>query len=119
MSETAMDARRGLLVMRLGRHRGLLIAMAVFIALILINDFMSPGRMSYFEVSFLSSGGATLAIAAAGQTIVVLSGGFDLSAGAVISLVNVVLATSMQDTTSSIIAWSVAGVGIGMLAGAF
>jgi ribose transport system permease protein len=119
MSETAMDARRGLLVMRLPRHRGLLIAIAVFIALILINDFMSPGRMSYFEVSFLSSGGATLAIAAAGQTIVVLSGGFDLSAGAVISLVNVVLATSMQDTTSSIIAWSVAGVGIGMLAGAF
>ena len=41
----------------------------------------------------MSSGGATLALAAMGQTIVILTGGFDLSAGAVISLVNVVLGT--------------------------
>ena len=40
----------------------------------------------------MSLGGATLALAAMGQTIVVLTGGFDLSAGAVVSLVNVVLA---------------------------
>ena len=47
-------------------------------------------------MSFLASGGATLAIAAIGETIVILAGGFDLSAGAVISLVNVVLAASMD-----------------------
>jgi ribose/xylose/arabinose/galactoside ABC-type transport system permease subunit len=49
-------------------------------------------------VSFLSSGGATLAMAAMGQTLVILSGGFDLSAGAVISRVNVTIAQNMQDT---------------------
>jgi ribose transport system permease protein len=119
MSEAAMKMTRGFSTLRLGRSRGLLIAIAVFVALILINDLMSPGPMSYFEVSFLSSGGATLAIAAAGQTIVVLSGGFDLSAGAVISLVNVVLSTWMQDTPQSMLVWSVAGVGVGMLTGAF
>ena len=43
----------------------------------------------------MSAGGATLALAAMGQTLVVLTGGFDLSAGAVVSLVNVVLATGM------------------------
>src|SRR5437764_13203275 len=96
MNGAAMTAR-GLTTIRFGRHRGLLIAIAVLIALILINNLMSAAPMSYFEVSFLSSGGATLAIAAAGQTIVVLSGGFDLSAGAVISFVNVVLFTWFLD----------------------
>jgi ribose transport system permease protein len=119
MSEAAIHSPRGLFAFRFGRVRGLLIAIAVFITLILINDLMSPGPMSYFEVSFLSSGGATLAIAAAGQTIVVLSGGFDLSAGAVISLVNVVLSSSMQDSPASILAWSIAGIGIGLATGAF
>src|SRR5438270_309066 len=119
MSEAAMRMPRGLTAIRLGRHRGLLIAIAVLIALILINNLMSATPMSYFEVSFLSSGGATLAIAAAGQTIVVLSGGFDLSAGAVISLVNVILSTWMQDAPASMLAWSIAGVGVGVLTGAF
>jgi len=108
--------RRGL---RLGRHRGLLVALGVFIALLLINDLMSPGPMSYFEFSFMSTGGAPLAIAAAGQTLVILTGGFDLSAGAVISLVNVVLATNMPDTTAGILIWSLIGVGVGMATGAF
>ncbi|MBL8908344.1 MAG: ABC transporter permease [Rhizobiales bacterium] len=119
MSRAATLARSGFAGLRFTRMRGLLIAIAVFITLLVINDLMSPGPMSYFEVSFLSSGGATLAIAAAGQTLVILSGGFDLSAGAVISLVNVVLATYMQDSPSSILVWSVAGIAIGLLTGAF
>jgi ribose transport system permease protein len=119
MSQAATNVRGGFAAMRFGRARGLLIAIAVFITLIIINDLMSPGPMSYFEISFLSSGGATLAIASAGQTLVVLSGGFDLSAGAVVSLVNAVLSTWMQDTPGSILLWSVVGVGIGMLTGAF
>src|SRR5437762_9791665 len=115
MNEAALRAPRGFPKVRLSRHRGLLIAIAVLVALILVNNLMSAAPMSYFEVSFLSSGGATLAIAAAGQTIVVLSGGFDLSAGAVISLVNAVLSTWMQDTPASILGWSIAGIGVGLL----
>ena len=49
--------------------------------------------LSYYDLSQMATSGATLALAAIGQTIVILSGGFDLSAGAVISLVNVVLAS--------------------------
>ncbi len=105
--------------LRLGRHRGLIMAIAVFCLLFLIVDWISAGPISYFEVSFLSSGGATLAIAAMGATLVILSGGFDLSAGAVISLVNVVLASHMQDTPSSILLWSLAGIGVGLATGAF
>jgi ribose transport system permease protein len=103
----------------LARHRGLLIALTVLIVLFGITDLVSAGSFSYFELSFLSSGGATLAIAAIGETLVVLSGGFDLSAGAVISLVNVVLAGHMQDDPASIVAWSLAGVGVGIASGLF
>jgi ribose transport system permease protein len=104
---------------QLGRYRGVVVAIAVLAALLLINDLMSPGGMSYFEVSFMSLGGATLAIAAAGQTLVILTGGFDLSTGAVISLVNVLLATNMPDTPVGVLSWALIGVGVGMAAGAF
>ena len=67
----------------------------------------------------MAASGATLALAAIGQTIVVLSGGFDLSAGAAISLVNVALASSFQDPTLSPLVIGAAGVGIGMVSGAF
>ena len=80
------------------RSRGLLIAIVVFAILFAILNIVSPSRYSFFDFSYQSAGGATLALAAMGQTLVILSGGFDLSAGAVISLVNVVLGSSMQDT---------------------
>ena len=107
--------RRGL---RLGRYQGVRVALGVFVLLLLINDWMSAGPMSYFEVSSLSTGGAPLAIAATGQTLVILTGGFDLSAGAVISLVNVVVATNMPDSPGGILLWSLLGVAVGMATGA-
>ncbi|MET1028953.1 MAG: ABC transporter permease [Dongiaceae bacterium] len=110
---------RGTRRFQFGRYRGLLVAIIVFALLLAINDLMSPGPMSYFEFSFLSSGAATLAIAAAGQTLVILTGGFDLSAGAVVSLVNVLLATNMPDSPSGILLWSLIGIGAGMATGAF
>lgn len=102
-------------------NRGALIAAAVFALLLFLVDWLSAGPLTYFDVSFLSSGGATSALASIGQTIVILSGGFDLSAGAVISLVNVVLASSMDPMMpgASVALWTLAGIGIGMAVGAF
>ena len=106
---------------RLERSRGLLTAIVVFAVLLFAVDAISPGPLSYFDIAFLSSGGATLALAAAGQTLVILSGGFDLSAGAVISFVNVVLAANMDmaDMEASVALWTAAGIAIGMATGAF
>jgi ribose transport system permease protein len=103
------------------RHRGLLTAIAVFLLLFALVNAISAGRLTYFDISFMASGAATLAIAAIGETIVILIGGFDLSAGAVISLVNVVLASSMDpaSTHESIVLWTLAGIGVGMAAGVF
>jgi ribose transport system permease protein len=101
----------------LSRNRGPIIAAIVFAILMFMVERISPGQLTYFDISFLS----TTAIAAIGQTIVILSGGFDLSAGAVISLVNVVLASSMDPMAqgASVTLWTLAGIGIGMAVGAF
>jgi len=105
--------------LRIGRHRGVIVAIVVFAILMSINGLMSNGGLSYFDISSLATGGAPLAIAATGQSLVILTGGFDLSSGAVISLVNAVLATQMQDNPASIVTWALLGVGVGMATGAF
>ena len=104
---------------RLAQSRGLITAITVFAILLAMVDYVSVGPLTYFDISFLSSGGATLALAAVGETIVILSGGFDLSAGAVISLVNVVLATSMDPTDfdAPVALWTLVGISIGMAVG--
>src|SRR3546814_9428012 len=69
--------------------------MAVFAVMLCTVVMLGSGTLSYFDITFLSSGGATLAIEAIGATVVILTGGFDLSVGAVISLVNVALAAGL------------------------
>jgi ribose transport system permease protein len=102
------------------RGRGTLVAILVFAVLFLIQDWISPGPVSYFDISFLISGAVPLATSAFGQTLVILSGGFDLSAGAVISLVNAVLASNMDmaDMNASVLLWTAIGIGTGMAVGA-
>ena len=102
-----------------GRHRGLIVAYAVFLVLFLVANLITSGSFSYFELSFMSAGGATLALAAMGQTIVILTGGFDLSTGAVVSLVNVVLSSVMGTSLLSQVACFGAALAIGALVGAF
>ncbi|KQT53795.1 ABC transporter permease [Aureimonas sp. Leaf454] len=105
----------------LARNRAPVVALLVFIGLFLLVDWISPGPLSYFDISFQARGGTALALAAMGQTLVVLSGGFDLSAGAVISLVNAVLASRMDPANmdASVALWTLVGIGTGMAVGAF
>ncbi|HTI02452.1 MAG TPA: ABC transporter permease [Acidisoma sp.] len=100
------------------RRRGLLTAILVFVVLLVTVNLLSAAPMGYFDVSYMSSGGAPLALAAVGQTLVILTGGFDLSAGAVISLVNVLLATHLGASPGSEILWAVIGIGAGACVGA-
>lgn len=105
----------------LKRNHAVLVAVGVFAGLLFLSSWISPYPLSYFDMSFLASGGATTALASMGQTLVILSGGFDLSAGAVVSLVNAVLASSMDpsDFEASVILWTSVGIAVGMLVGAF
>jgi ribose transport system permease protein len=104
--------------MRISRHRGLIVAYIVFLVLFLAVNLIT-GTFNYFEFSFMSAGGAALALAAMGQTIVILTGGFDLSTGAVVSLVNVVLASAIGTSAVSQIAFFFVALALGALVGAF
>lgn len=104
---------------KLARHRGLLTAIAAFLLIVSLLRALTRSGFSYFDASFMSAGGATMALAAMGETMIILTGGFDLSVGAVISLVNVVLASRMHDPLPSQIGWSIGGLAIGAVAGAF
>ncbi len=81
------------------KYGNLITATVVLLILLAIIVTMSAG-FSYFDASLLASGGTTLALAAVGGTLVILSGGFDLSVGAIISLVNVVLAAGYIDDST-------------------
>ena len=104
---------------RIGRHRGLIIAALVFSVLFGIVAGVSATPLAYYDIAQMTTTGATLAITAVGQTVVVLSGGFDLSAAAVVSLVNVVLASHSPDGSGSPLVLIGLGIGIGMACGAF
>lgn len=102
-----------------GRQRGLFVAVLSFIAMFVFLDTLTEGPVSYFEISFLTANTGPLILAAMGQTIVFLLGGFDLSAGAALSLVNVTLASFTGDTLGSQVGMAFVGLGIGACVGAF
>jgi ribose transport system permease protein len=116
MSVTVVRAPRRF---NLARQRGLLMAVVVLAILLALVAKLSATPLSYYDLSQLATTGATLAISAAGQTLVILTGGFDLSAGAVVSLVNVVLATGFPDPNTAAFLPLLTGVAVGMATGAF
>jgi ribose transport system permease protein len=77
---------------RIGRALGMPLLLA---AALLLTLFVHPGFDS-FDIQSLALGVLPLALAAAAQTIVVISGGIDLSIGSLIGVSNVLSASLMQ-----------------------
>jgi ribose transport system permease protein len=119
MTVQALEINHSRSKLNLGRHRGLMAAAAVFVALLALVAAISPKGLSYYDISSLITSGAPLALAAIGQTFVIVVGGFDLSAGAAISLVNAVIATMPQETAAGQAGAVAAGLAIGAAIGAF
>jgi len=61
----------------------------------------------------------TLIIVTVGQTIVLISGGFDLSVGGVVSVTNSLVAVNMQDSPESIFVWTMVSLAVGFGIGFF
>ena len=120
MSATTMTApRRSGFALGLAKNHGLIAIVVVFLCLLLFVDLISPVSLGYYDVNSIIGSGAALALASIGQTFVILVGGFDLSAGAVISLVNSLVATTPQDTAGQQIGAVVMGLAAGAAVGAF
>ncbi len=119
MTSQTLDIQRPRTKLNLARHRGLIAAFVVFGAMLVFIEAISPKGLTYYDVSSLLTTGTPLALASIGQTFVILVGGFDLSAGAAISLVNAVVAVIPQDSAGGQIATVVAGLAVGVAIGAF
>jgi ribose transport system permease protein len=119
MTVQALEINHPRSKLNLARHRGLMAAAAVFVGLLVLVAAISPKGLSYYDISSLITSGAPLALAAIGQTFVIVVGGFDLSAGAAISLVNAVIATMPQETAAGQAGAVAAGLAIGAAIGAF
>lgn len=83
---------------RIDHYRGLIIAIGALLAMLIAWVSLSATPVGMYDIGSVISSGTTLALAAIGQTIVVLSGGFDLSASAVVSLSNVLAVRFVQGT---------------------
>ena len=93
----------------------------VMLVLFLIYAAVQPSVLSLTGINTIADEATTVAIAAAGETLIVLAGGFDLSVGAALSLVNVLIATRILDSPGSqlsMIGLALAvGAGIGLVNG--
>ncbi|HWE09491.1 MAG TPA: ABC transporter permease [Solirubrobacteraceae bacterium] len=85
---------------------GTVVAAAVLVVMLIVYAFFAL-LFSSFTIQALSNDTAPLALAAVGETLVVLTGGFDLSVGAIIGLVNVLLATHLTGHGGHDVMWVV------------
>jgi ribose transport system permease protein len=99
------------------RHRGLITGLAVLAVLVLIVLSVSTNALSYYDVAQIVTSGTAISILAMGQALVVLTGGFDLSAAAAVSLVNVSLASLPVGAVTSPVLLCLIGIGIGIAVG--
>lgn len=96
-----------------------LFALVLLVVALAVNFYLQP---NLFELRVLSGNlriFLPLMILAAGQTIVIIGGGIDLSVGTMVSMVNAILVTwiTRDSTAAEIIAAIGLGAGAGMAAG--
>jgi ribose transport system permease protein len=103
------------------KSRGTLVAIIVLVIAVVIFELVSPKPFSYFDFSTVTGTAGGLALAGIGETIVVIGGGLDLSVGALISLVNVLLVTLLGASKISVIPYTILAtllsLGVGGLIG--
>ncbi|SFT54886.1 ABC transporter permease [Mesorhizobium sp. YR577] len=71
-------------------------ALVILVALVALNGFFEPRSLSFGSVTGLFSTYLALMLLAVAQTYVVFAGDIDLSVGAIVSLVNVVIIVLME-----------------------
>jgi ribose transport system permease protein len=98
------------------RHIRALLAYGSFIPLLALYITLLP-RFGPAQVTSISNQGATLAIAGMGQTIVVLTGGVDLSVGPIVALTNSVASVVLGASAGSVLLAFVGVLLVGALCG--
>ena len=102
----------------LRRHGGLFMAVMVFGVVFGGLNIVLAKPFAYYDFAATLGNTTTLAIGSMGETLAVILGGLDLSAGAVISLSNCLIVRGMTAAPGWELAWTLAGVAAGCVAGA-
>src|SRR3569833_1066044 len=89
-------------------------AFVVLGVLLAIYAYVQPPLFASSTFTTILDESMVVALAAIGETIVVMAGGFDLSVGAALSVVNVVLAKHAWGSTAGLIARIPVGIGVGV-----
>ncbi|MGI9860927.1 ABC transporter permease [Moorella naiadis] len=113
MKENGKQRKVGSLAERLG----LLVALLL---LIIIFTYVSPNFLTWDNFSNMFLSFALIGIVAAGMTVVIISGGFDLSVGSNMALTGVIVGSIMHGGLPqwlAIVAGLVVGVAVGLLNG--
>ncbi|HUC66181.1 MAG TPA: ABC transporter permease [Stellaceae bacterium] len=121
----ARRERRPFAAHLLGQNIGVLLVFALLAAAVLlycvffwIRQQSLPGN---FELTSTVNNTMPLAMAAIGQTIVVLTRGLDLSVGGIIDLTNALAAVHIQDNAGSMLGWTalvlLVGAALGLVNG--
>lgn len=92
----------------------LLASLIVYVALFYANQHRAPGN---FETTSIANNAMPLVVAATGQTVVILTGGIDLSVGGMMDITNSLTATQMHDSAGSMVLWSLIVILIGAAGG--
>ena len=104
------------------RRRPYLLAMVVFLVLCVINTILQPSFLRFGVAASNVAAFLPMALVAIGQTYVVLASDIDLSAGTIVSLVNVVVVSiidGMGGSGASIALGLAVGLTLGLVAGLF
>jgi len=102
----------------LNRNHGMIVAIATLILVFAGLEAKLTHSFGYYDFSSTASSAGALALSAIGETIVIILGGLDLSAGAVISLSNCLIVANMGTSVQSMILWAILGVLVGTVVGA-
>ncbi|MCC2096898.1 MAG: ABC transporter permease [Hyphomicrobiales bacterium] len=111
----ALPSLRRISLARFVNGAGLIIL--IYFALYALYAFQQPKALTSYSIAALFNNTAPLALAAAGQAIVVISRGFDLSVAGVISICNVTLAVYPLEGPGGALASVLICLGIGAAVG--
>ena len=111
---------RELLLAPVRRAGTVLIPLVALMVLALLIELLRPGSFTLDRLGLKSTETMALALVAAGQTIVVLRGGIDLSVAGTISLVTAIAATRGDEAAALpwLLLLPLLGLGIGLVNGA-
>jgi len=94
------------------------ISLTLVIFILFIYQIKSGTALNEFQIRTLVNGGMALSLASVGLAIIIISGGFDASVGSIITVINVIAATTMTDQIHADIAICILLLILGTIIGA-